>query len=123
MEHGLAGGDRRRKRARGINPSARQATGTFLRECGLKRKLSVYPAINRGSNIMTWLRVAGAGLLTLVLVVPASAQKDKKKDDKSTAEPLEAEKVLQPGKFSGKVAQASETSLQLRVDYVHYELN
>src|SRR5262245_37417104 len=76
-----------------------------------------------GANTMMWLRLAGTGLLSLVLVVPAPAQNDRKKDDKSTAEPLEAEKVLQPGKFSGKVAQVSETSLQLRLDYVHYELN
>ena len=62
-------------------------------------------------------------LMALVLAGPVLGQAKKKDGAKKVdAEPVDAEK-LKPGQISGKVMQASETSLQVRVDYMHYELN
>ncbi len=73
---------------------------------------------------MNWLHLAGAALMAVVLASSAQAQKDKKKDDpkKGAVEAIDAEK-LKPGQVIGKVMQFSETSIRVRVDYVHYELN
>lgn len=67
-------------------------------------------------------RITGSCFLALALAIPVQAQKDKK-PAKKVNEVVEAENALKPGQFTGKVLQASETALQLRVEYVHYELN
>jgi hypothetical protein len=69
---------------------------------------------------MKSLQWSGAALLTLAFVLPVSAQ-DKKKDKKNI-EVLDAEKVLKPGKYSGKVMAATESSLRLRVESTRFEL-
>ena len=64
-----------------------------------------------------------AGLMTLALAVPALAQAKKEAPKKGTSvEEIDAEK-LKPGELAGKVMTASSTSLQVRVDLVHIELN
>lgn len=71
---------------------------------------------------MKWLQLALAWSLTLALAMPGQAQDKKKDKKKPVAEVIDAEKALQPGKISGKVTSASEGTLRLRVEYIHYEL-
>lgn len=67
---------------------------------------------------MKWLRVAG--LLALVLAVPAQA-KDKKK--KPGTPVVEADDLFQAGqKLSGKVVVASDTAVRLRMEFERLEL-
>lgn len=69
---------------------------------------------------MTWLTKLAAVTLPCLLALPATAQ-DKKKD-KKLLEVKDAEDALKPGPISGKITQASETSVYLRVEYEHLEL-
>src|SRR5260370_1080550 len=68
---------------------------------------------------MRRITLAGAALLSLVLAVPAQAQK---KDPKKSEGPLEAAKILKPGDFLGKLGIVNSSTFVLRLEFDHLEL-
>src|SRR5262245_39988606 len=73
---------------------------------------------------MKWLHLAGVALMALALTAPLQAQdKDRKTGDPKGEVPTVDAESLKPGQVVGKVLSASETSMQVRADIVHYELN
>lgn len=65
--------------------------------------------------------LAGAFMLTLVLALPAQAQK-KPGQKQKPGQTLEADKVLKPGDVAGRLAAVSGNLFTLRVDYNSLEL-
>jgi hypothetical protein len=73
---------------------------------------------------MKWLHLAGNALMALALAAPLQAQdKGKKKGDPAGDVPTVDAETLKPGQVVGKVLTVSETSLQVRADIVHFELD
>lgn len=64
--------------------------------------------------------LAGAFMLSLVLALPAQAQK-KNKPGKKPTQTLEAEKVFRPGAVAGKLTYLSGNTFTLRVTYASLE--
>jgi hypothetical protein len=67
------------------------------------------------------IRIYTAGLLALALAGPALAQG--KKDPKGKTELVDAEDALKPGQLVGKVMQATETAMLVRVEHTHVEVD
>src|SRR6266540_745063 len=93
--------------------------------CGIITGRAVRPITSLHQPCEEWtpmLRVhlAGAALLSLVLALPAQAQK---KDPKNPPNlPLEAEKYLKPGQLTGKLGAVNGSTFVLRLDFDRLEL-